>query len=262
MKNLLRLLLFIFLTITTQIGGIAYLVSLIINKKWKAKFLAKKLVSFILIYALFTFLVVPFLAPLFGREKIKNTEWIKPTNYFTVILNRNYVKPSMNIVLANASEKLKVQNIEIQYLDANFPFIDKFPLLPHLSHSDGKKIDISLIYQTEKGQITNDKKSISGYGNFVNPKSNEHDQISICKKRGVWHYDFPKYLSFGSINDELKFSKQGTRNLIIALLKQPASNKIFIEPHLKSRLGIVNSKIRYQGCKAVRHDDHLHLEIK
>jgi len=38
--------------------------------------------------------------------------------------------------------------------------------------------------------------------------------------------------------------------------------KIFIEPHLKTRLELVDiDKIRYHGCHAVRHDDHIHVQL-
>lgn len=37
--------------------------------------------------------------------------------------------------------------IRISYLDANFPFKDGFPLLPHLSHDDGRKVDIAFMYR-------------------------------------------------------------------------------------------------------------------
>lgn len=96
----------------------------------------------------------------------------------TVLLNRNYVKPKLNDLLSNTAKKLNGTNITIHYLDANFPFINKFPLLPHLSHNNGKKIDISLVYETQNGIITNKQKSVSGYGVFEAPKSNEYDQIN------------------------------------------------------------------------------------
>ena len=37
-------------------------------------------------------------------------------------------------------------------------------------------------------------------------------------------------------------------------------DNIFIEPHLKNRLKIGNNRIRFHGCKAVRHDDHIHFQ--
>lgn len=68
-------------------------------------------------------------------------------------------------------------------------------------------------------------------------------------------------MTLGSINSNLDFSKKGTKLLIMAFLKQKELQKIFIEPHLKQRLHLTNKKIRYHGCHAVRHDDHLHIQI-
>jgi len=41
-----------------------------------------------------------------------------------------------------------------------------------------------------------------------------------------------------------------------------ATGKIFIEPHLVKRLKLASNKIRFQGCRAVRHDDHLHVQLR
>ena len=37
--------------------------------------------------------------------------------------------------------------------------------------------------------------------------------------------------------------------------------KLFIEPHLKTRLGVESPKIRFQGCRAARHNDHIHFQL-
>ena len=180
----------------------------------------------------------------------------------TVLLNRNYVQPKLNELLSQTEKKLNGTNIEIHYLDVNFPFINKFPLLPHLSHNDGKKIDISLIYETNNGIITAKQKSVSGYGVFENPKPNKYNQIEKCLDKGYFQYDYPKYLTFGKINKELKFSEKGTKKLIESILKNQNLGKIFIEPHLKSRMKLHDRRIRYHGCRAVRHDDHIHIQLK
>ncbi|PCJ23459.1 MAG: hypothetical protein COA97_11590 [Flavobacteriales bacterium] len=266
MKKLFKIvgwvLLFCFLTILTQIGGIVLLLSLWISKFWKKEFKFKLLLIFLVSYLFITFLIVPFVAPIFGREKIRHSEKIKPTNYISILLNRNYVVPKLNNLLSATALRLKDSEIEISYLDANFPFINKFPLLPHLSHNDGKKIDISLIYEAKNGKISNKQKSISGYGVFEKPKENEYNQIKECKSNGYFQYDYPKYLTFGKINSELWFSERGTKKLINFILKNNGLGKMFIEPHLKSRLKLTNSKIRYHGCRAVRHDDHIHIQLK
>ena len=262
LKTLLKLLLFILLTIITQIGGVVYLVSLYLNYKWKIKFKFKPSLLFLAIYLFFTLLVVPLVAPIFGREKVKHTSLISPTNYLTVLLNRNYVRPGMNKLLADVESKLQGTGVEIHYLDANFPFINKFPLLPHLSHNDGKKLDISLIYETKEGKITNKQKSTSGYGVFENPKKGEYNQIEKCFKQGYWQYDIGKYVQFGKNNEGLVFSNKGTKIMIESILKSKHLGKLLIEPHLKKRLNLNNNKVRYQGCRATHHDDHIHIQLR
>lgn len=263
MKCLLRILLhfflFVFLTILTQIGGVVYVLTHFIAKPFKFKY--KNSIVFISTYLLFAFGVVPWLAPLFGREKVKHTKLIQPTNYITVFLNRNYVVPELNKVLAKVSGQVQSKGIQLNYLDANFPFFNGFPLLPHLSHNDGKKIDVSLVYQDVEGKISNQQKSFLGYGVFVEPLAIEYDQTEVCKNLGYFQYDYPKYLSFGEVNQDLQFSEKGSKWLIQAFLNQNQVDKLFIEPHLKTRLNLRNPKVRFHGCRAVRHDDHIHVQL-
>jgi hypothetical protein len=163
--------------------------------------------------------------------------------------------------LIATAKSLESTGVELRYLDASFPFINNFPLLPHLSHNDGRKIDLSLVYETEDGQVTTKQKSRSGYGAFTGPESHEYDQIEKCVEGGYWQYDFPKYLTLGRINPGLQFSESGTKLVIKQLLKQSGVRKIFIEPHLKNRLDLTSNRVRYHGCQAVRHDDHIHVEL-
>jgi len=256
-----HLFLFFILTVITQVGGIVYLVFIFLKKKLQVNSKLKSLLLYIVLYLFTSLIIVPFSAPFFGREPILHQQNIKPTNYLTVLLNRNYVKPQLNKLLQKTAKGLKNTGIEIRYLDANFPFINKFPLLPHLSHNDGRKIDLSFVYQDKSGKITTRQKSNSGYGVFESPKNNEINQINTCLNKGYWQYSYAKYMTFGTINSDLILSKKGTKKLIKTLLRQKETQKIFMEPHLKQRLHLTNKKIRYHGCQAVRHDDHIHLQI-
>ena len=264
MKNLLHIVTILFLTILTQVGGIVYLIVMLITRRQIKRRRVKRIGLFIVLYLLVTFLLVPLTAPVFGRERIKNTDLISAHSFFYKLLNRNYVRPELNKALQQISIGLnqKHQGIKLIYLDANFPFFNKFPLLPHLSHNDGKKIDITLVYQLQNGELTNKKPSVSGYGVFEDPEPNEYDQISICKSKGNWQYDFPKYLTLGKINKEISFSEKGTQSLVLETVKQNSIGKILIEPHLKARLNLNYSKVRYHGCHAVRHDDHIHIQLR
>lgn len=255
---------FLLLTILTQVGGLALLaglgISTTIRKKWPWQ-------SFLIclgIYFILTLIVVPVVAPFWGREAIRHNDRIYPAHFSTVLLNRNYVTPDLNQFLTETSQDpvLSKHNIHLVYLDANFPFVKGFPLLPHLSHDDGKKIDLGFVYQTPDNQFTNRQRSRSGYGVFVDPLPGEPNQPKACQKQGFNQYSLTQYLTFGKVNPHLEFSMPGTRYLLQAILKQPGLEKIFLEPHLKERLQLPDSRIRFHGCHAVRHDDHLHLQIR
>ena len=264
MKIILHIIIIVFLTILTQIGGIIYLLTLFLVKKKTEKRRLKRIGIFAGLYILATFLIIPNIAPIFGREKIKDSEFVQAHSFFYKLANRNYVRPELNKSLEKIGKEFGTKNsgIKVNYLDANFPFIDKFPLLPHLSHNDGKKIDVSLIYENLNGKLTNKKPSVSGYGAYESPTKMEYDQSSFWKDKGYWQYDFPKYLTLGKINKEINFSKKGTRELSNLIVKQSEIGKLFIEPHLKKRMNLNNGKVRFHGCRAVRHDDHIHFQLK
>lgn len=259
-RIMLFLIVFVTLTVLTQIGGVVLCLALLVHRKYNRSFLW--LPVFVVFYALSTLLVVPFLAKLSGRETIKETKNLKAANGFYTWCNRNYVNSDLSKVLTEVSEDLAQYGIVINYLDANFPFIDRFPLLPHLSHNDGKKIDISLVYQDENGNVSKLVKSRSGYGVFEEPVGSEMNQTERCKTAGYFQYDYPKYLSFGEAHPELSFSEKSTKRLLNAILSKSEIEKIFIEPHLQNRLGLKHGKIRFHGCGAVRHDDHIHIQVK
>ena len=142
-----------------------------------------------------------------------------------------------------------------------FLFFDGFPLFPHLSHNDGRKIDISFIYEDKEKKISNLKPSISGYGIFEKPRKGEINQSLTCKQNGFWQYDFTKHLTLDSNYKDLRFSKSATKTLINNILSNANVSTVFIEPHLKNRINLNNSKIHFHVCRAVRHDDHIHFQI-
>ncbi len=258
MKMIFHFIIILLLTILTQIGGIIYLISLILIRDRKLI----QVLTFLGLYCFSTFFLVPKIAPYFGREKIEESKNVKIHSILYKIANRNYVRPELNSIIQKIGNSISEnhQGLKLIILDANFPFLDNFPLLPHLSHNDGKKLDISLMYKNKEGELTNEKPSNSGYGIFEGPLQNEINQIEICKNNGAWQYDYPKYITFGS-NTELQFSNEATKDLVNSILENREIQKVFIEPHLKNRLNLNSEKIRFHGCRAVRHDDHIHLQI-
>ena len=254
------ILLVLTLTILTQVGGLVLLITLFIGLFFKRNVALKTTFVFIGIYFLFTFLIIPIVAPKFGRIKVQENDQVKLVSTLYVLCNRNYVVPELNDLLQNIGAELADDHIQLNVLDANFPFIDGFPLLPHRSHNDGRKVDLSLVYETSDGQISQEVKSRSGYGVFEEPKGKEPKQYEICKGKGNFYYDLAKYLKLGKVNKDLVFSEKGTRILINTLTSSDIG-KLFVEPHLKQRLGLSHPKIRFHGCKATRHDDHIHIQL-
>lgn len=247
------------LTVLTQVGGIALLLSLFLARRWSFK--GSRLIYFTLVYMAFSFFLVPQLAPFWGRVRLTNVQQISPTNAASVLLNRNYVNKEFKESIQEVAEDLP-PDVRISYLDACFPFLDGFPLLPHLSHNDGLKLDISFMYQTMGGRGTLDQPSRSGYGHFTKPMQGEVDQSAICESQDYWQYSYSKYLTFGTPHPELIFDVDRTRILLLAILEHPSIEKVFIEPHLVARMQISHPKIRFHGCHAVRHDDHIHIQMR
>lgn len=260
----------IVLTILTQSGGIVWIIFKFITKSFEFNFNRSyklylfKFFTFLFIYSFVSFALIPPLAKKYGRVRLPlNSPTLEPVTAFTVITNRNYVKPELLSTLEMVSNDLKKQfpELKIGYLDASFPFFDGYPLLPHLSHNDGKKIDLAFFYR-KNAKITNEKPSKSGYGYYVNKNAEDLHKYRECISKGNWQYDFPKYLTFG-MNKELEFDEKSTALLIRLLLSQSNIKRVLLEPYLKVRLGLRDaSKVRYQGCHSVRHDDHIHIELK
>jgi len=257
LKLVLHSIWIIVLSLLTQIGGLIWILSLLVSTKFKTK----NRIVFPILYLTFNLIIIPPTAKLFRREQLPVfSDHLKPRNWVYPLLFRNYVDPKLHAVLIKSSNNLSKKNISLTYLDANFPFINGFPLLPHLSHNDGKKIDLSFMYLNANSLATDNKPSLSGYGVYAMSENNRSSKP--CITRGYWQYDFPKYLTFGIINN-LKLDKKNTAEIIKELLDNSEIEKIFIEPHLKHSLGFNHqNKIRYHGCQAVRHDDHIHLQIK
>ena len=146
-------------------------------------------------------------------------------------------------------------------LDANFPFWNGFPLLPHLSHNDGRKIDLAFYYQTREGDYAPGKtKSPIGYFAFEEPGKGE----DACpnQDRFTMRWDMAW---FRPLLNDLTINMDRTAAALKWLTvegKQAGVTKIFLEPHLKRKLGVKSRDIRFQGCFAARHDDHIHLQVQ
>jgi len=259
----------IILTLLTQIGGVVYTIVLAATRILGIRRFPIKLGLFLLCYAAATF-AASLIAPMFGRVPLScmpdATDRLVVRSPLYCMLNRNYVTPPVRD-LANAL----AEHMDSEFpgtvtvaLDANFPFLNGFPLLPHLSHTDGKKLDFAYYYRDADGTFLNGvTRSPIGYFAFEQPVSGDeqpcagrHDWLTTRWDLDVLQPLFPAY----------RIEEQRTAAAIRWLTTEGVAKfhleKVFIEPHLKNALGITDSHVRFQGCRAARHDDHLHVQVQ
>jgi hypothetical protein len=256
------------LTVITQVGGLILWLSWpVLAGLYKRTSKHKTLVSlaiFAAIYSIIIFTVVPWTASVFGRVPLPvfagKAEPIRPVNFLYCFMARNYVRPEVKTLLVDVSVKMnrKYPGSELVYYDANFPFIDGFPLIPHLSHNDGKKVDLGFFYTDKStGEPLGSPPSPIGYWVYEQPKAGEYQPCKNIKSRLRWDFDFIQpFFDYASLD------KKRTTYLLKLLAESRQVQKILIEPHLKIRLGVGYNKIRFQGCQAARHDDHIHIQIR
>lgn len=262
---LFHLFMVVLLTLASQVGGIIWFLVfttwLIFKRKTPFIF---KLISFIGVYLIIVISVIPPIAAKYGKVPMPTSKQGKliPHNILFPLLNRNYVTPRTLEVLERTASKVNEANNELKlvYLDSSFPFSKEMPLPPHISHSNGRKVDLTFAYR-KNGKLTNHGSCTTGYGNFVGPGPSETNQIKICKSKGHQLYDASKYAGFGKKEDYV-FDAENTKLIIDKLLENPETSRIYIETHLKERMRISNDKVRSAGCWAVRHDDHIHFQIR
>lgn len=267
-----RCLLFLLLTLITQVGGLVYLLSYAWNwifdrQNWTpwAKVLGKS-GSYVLAYLLISLLVVPPIASRFGRVPLPwRGEHLRAVSVFTCLLNRHYVRPELKYLVERAAMKLHVgkDSGRLSYLDAGFPFWDGFPLLPHLSHNDGKKLDLAFCYLDPiSNKVLEGSPSLIGYGVPSGPLKKEHDQVAECKAAGQWQYAIMKSLVPQWHQYDFVFDRERNAKLLLMLAAEPEVRRIFIEPHLLNRVGLSGPKFKYHGCHSASHDDHIHVEVR
>ena len=195
---------------------------------------------------------------------ITQTDNLRPLNILTCLLNRHYVHAELKETAFEVSRQMnnKYPGTVVNYLEANFPFLNGFPLVPHLSHNDGKKLDLAFMYIDKSGKQTNEAPSLIGYGINEEPRGSERNMPEFCSEKGYWQYSFLSSLIPEGNKEDYTFDSHRTKYMVQLFATQSSIEKIFIEPHLKTRLNLTSEKIRFHGCQAVRHDDHLHVQLK
>lgn len=125
-------------------------------------------------------------------------------------------------------------------------------LVPHLSHDDGEEADLAFYYTDDTGYLAEVTRSFIGYFAFEQGPTNCPEVWPALR----WHFEAIQPLW-------LRYNLDIARNTL--LFETQASDgrvgKIFVEPHLIEALGLSEEKVRFQGCRVARYDDHLHFQL-
>lgn len=220
-----------------------------------------------MVYLISSTFILPPIAAWYGRVPLPvwSNNNLRPLNILTCALNRHYVTLEMKKAAEKIAAKLEQRHegTVVCYLDANFPFLNGFSLLPHLSHDDGEKLDLAFLYvDAATGlQIHGRAPSPVGYGVYEEPRKGEQDMPQICQSKGFWQYSILQYFTTDHNKRNMNLDEVRTRSLIKLCAENKHIGKIFLEPHLKKRMKLRSQKIRFHGCNAVRHDDHIHIQL-
>ncbi|MEX0284466.1 MAG: hypothetical protein AB3N23_07625 [Paracoccaceae bacterium] len=153
-------------------------------------------------------------------------------------LNRTYVTPELAEVLEDTAETMaqRYPGTITQVLDAGFPFLDGFPLLPHLSHDDGEKVDLAFYYDIDGQYAPGRARSPIGYFAFEQGATQCGDTWPSLR----WDMDVLQPLW-----PDRALNQDRMRAILQITTADPRIGKVFIEPHLARSLGVSHPKIRF-----------------
>lgn len=237
------------LTALTQLGGIAWALALMFRRR---------LLAFGLFYGLI-WAAAFVLAPMAGRVPLPCFgEALRMQSPAYCLMMRHYVVPEMANLAHDTAQRMTTGYPDAMTLalDAGFPFLDGMPLLPHLSHHDGRKLDLAFYYMDRQGTYLPGKtRSPIGYWAFEEDRSGA-DPCPPALLTMRWNMGWLQPLW-----PDRPIEGRRSAALAQALLDDPRLGRMFLEPHLAKSFGLSDPRVRFQGCRAARHDDHIHIQL-
>jgi hypothetical protein len=265
---------FLILTLLTQIGGVVLLLVWAISRfvlpaalhGWRR--FGLNFLLFLGLYAATSVFIVPPLAARGGRVPLPcfadSDRPLAAGHPLYCAVNRHYVDARLVSLVTELSRAVdrSYPGTTTLFLDANFPFLNGFPLLPHLSHGDGRKLDIAYYYATPTGSyLPGQMRSPIGYWAFERPGPADK---SPCDRQS-WLTLRWDMAALQNRYPQRPLEPERTRAALRWLVTDGQAlgvERIFIEPYLAARLDVSSPVLGFQGCRAARHDDHIHIQIK
>lgn len=179
---------------------------------------------------------------------------LRPHSRGYCLNQRHYVRAA----LLEAATTLQARHpgSVVRYLEGSWP-IGTRPMPPHLSHGDGRQLDIALFYVDRRGRPLERARTRSGYRAYEPPLKSGDRRCTGATARASG-IDAPDPAE----GRNWRLDEARTATMVHLLAADPRVRRVFIEPHLKTRLGLSGlGKVRFAGCRAARHDDHIHVDF-
>jgi hypothetical protein len=259
------------LTVVTQVGGLAWLAALALRRAFAPRPPFRW--PLLLLLFLLCYVAASFAAEILAERNDRialpcgasEDRHLVVASRLYCLLNRHYVSSETYYLVDGLAREMdeRFPGTLTQALDAGFPLLEGFPLLPHLSHNDGRKVDLAFYYQGPSGGYQHGLlASPLGYWGFTPPRPGEPQPCADDKRLPTLRWDMDWFQPL--VQKDVTLDEARTVAALQWLAAEGESgdrlDRILLEPHLKARLGLASVRIRFQGCRAARHDDHIHIE--
>jgi hypothetical protein len=255
------------LTLLTQVGGVLLWPLLGASARaWSQGQRARAAALVVGGYLVLGVGVLPLVAARTGRVRLPlvatQATPVGPRSLGYVLLLRNYARPHARDALLAAARKTAEAHpgTVVRYLDAAFPF-PVVPMLPHLSHVDGERIDLAFLHTSADGDPVDGTPSPIGYWGYAEPAGAGEERAfraraDACRGSGRrWDLD-----ALQPLWPELPLDRTRTRALLRALAGQKRVSSLLLEPTLHGALSA--PKLQANPCNVARHDDHVHVTVR
>lgn len=187
------------------------------------------------------------------------SQGLKPLRTRYCRQGRNYMTPEARDALVDAASRLRARYPEaiVRFMDGSGPDgIVPFP--PHLSHGDGRQVDLALYYTDTEGQPLTDVPDTRNWGGYWPAEPPLPGERVACPEGRSGRAEKPD----PPADRPWRLDNGRTKALVEILIADDRVRRVFIEPHLEERFGLWgHSKVRFAGCQAARHDDHIHVDF-
>ena len=157
--------------------------------------------------------------------------------------NRNCAAPDLIATGTDLADHMAQTNpgTVTPELDANFPFFDGFAMLPHLSHKDGRQVDIAFWYDRDDACQPGLTRSPLGCFAFEQGPTDCPNRWLTLRWDLEWLQPLPP---------PYPLDRRRMQSALQWLAQDARVTRVFLEPHLRTSLGVAGASFGFQGCLA------------